>query len=56
MTIGTIVAACLLAAAVVLAAGKIYRDKKKGRGGCSFGCSSCAMKDSCHKRKGDQND
>ncbi len=29
----------------------ISEIKKKKRGGCSCGCSSCAMKDSCHTKE-----
>lgn len=38
----------LLGAAVVAAVVSIIKQKKSG--GCSCGCQSCAMKDSCHKK------
>ncbi|MBO4928530.1 MAG: FeoB-associated Cys-rich membrane protein [Clostridiales bacterium] len=50
--LGTIIISILLAAAVVLVIVKMIRDKKNGKTGCGCGCSSCAMRDSCH-RKGD---
>ena len=39
----------LVAGAVLLAAVKILRDRRTGKG-CSCGCSSCASRDRCADR------
>lgn len=43
----TIIICALLVGAVVIAIISIIRDKRKGKS-CSCGCSSCAMRDTCH--------
>ena len=39
----------LIAGAVLLAAVKILRDRRKGKS-CSCGCASCASRDRCADR------
>ena len=39
----------LVAVAVALAAGKVVRDKKRGKSACGCDCGHCAMK--CGKRE-----
>ena len=39
----------LIAGAVLLAAVKILRDRRKGKS-CSCGCASCAARDRCDSR------
>lgn len=48
----TIIISVLLVICISAAVYKIIKDKKSGRG-CSSACSSCAMKDKCHKNKTD---
>ena len=47
--IGTVVIALIVIAVITLVVIKLIRDRKKGKPGCSCGCSGCPMKDSCHK-------
>lgn len=45
----TIIISGIIALVVVVIIANEIIKKKKGKGGCSCGCSNCAMKDSCHK-------
>lgn len=47
---GTLLIGAVLAAAVVLAVFKLYRDRKKGKSSCGCGCSSCPSSGLCHKK------
>ena len=46
--IGTIVVLAILAAILSLVVLRIIRDKKRGVGACSCGCSNCPMSGKCH--------
>ncbi len=47
----TVIIAAVLVAAVIIILVKMVRDKRQGRSSCGCGCSSCAMRGSCHKTK-----
>ena len=49
--IGTVAVLAVLAVIVVLIVVKMHNDKKEGKGTCGCECSTCAMKDACHKEK-----
>ncbi len=44
----TILVALVILTVCTLIIVKMIRDKKKGKSGCSCGCSGCAMKELCH--------
>ena len=46
---GTILVLLIVAGCAFLAAGKLVRDRRKGKTSCGCGCANCAMKGSCHK-------
>ena len=54
MNAPTIVVLLIVLAAFVLAVGNEIRKKKKGEGGCSCGCSGCAMKGVCHAKSSEK--
>ncbi len=47
----TVIIAAALIAAVAGILVKMIRDKRQGKSSCGCGCSSCAMKGSCHKTR-----
>lgn len=47
---GTIVIGTVLFAMVALIAGKLVRDRKKGKSSCGCGCSDCPSAGMCHKK------
>ncbi|MBQ3184253.1 MAG: FeoB-associated Cys-rich membrane protein [Clostridia bacterium] len=47
---GNIAIVAVLALIIVLIVVKMIKNKKSGKGDCSCGCSSCGMKDVCHKK------
>ncbi len=47
----TIIIAAVLIAAVIIIWVKMAKDKRQGKSSCGCGCSSCAMRGSCHKTK-----
>ncbi len=49
--ISTIVVALILAAIIGLVVVRMVKRRKNGQGGCSCGCSGCAMSDVCHAKK-----
>ena len=48
--LATIIVSLVILAAVVLVIRKMIRDKKRGKGGCSWGgdCGSCGACGVCH--------
>ncbi len=51
MNVPTIIVLSIVVLAFVLALANEIRKKKSGKGGCSCGCSGCAMKGMCHAEK-----
>ncbi len=49
--IATVIIAAVLIAAVIIILVKMVRDKRQGKSSCGCGCSSCAMRGSCHKTR-----
>ncbi len=47
----TLIIAAVLIAAVISILVKMAKDRRQGKSSCGCGCSSCAMKDSCHKTR-----
>ncbi|MEE0945528.1 MAG: FeoB-associated Cys-rich membrane protein [Acutalibacteraceae bacterium] len=47
----TIIIASLIALTVIAIIVNEIVKKKKGKGGCSCGCSGCAMKENCHNKE-----
>lgn len=45
----TIIIASIIALLVLGIIANEIKKRKNGKGGCSCGCSSCALKDKCHK-------
>ena len=45
--IGTIGVLLVLGLVVALIINKMRKDKKQGKGSCGFGCTSCAMRETC---------
>ena len=45
----TIIIASIIALLVLGIIVNEIKKRKNGKGGCSCGCSSCALKDKCHK-------
>lgn len=51
MNIPTIIVAAIIAVIFLSIVITGIRNKKKGKGGCSCGCSGCGMSDTCHGQK-----
>jgi len=47
---GTVIVFLIVLLVVGLAVYSIIRDKRSGKGGCSHGCTGCAMQGKCHKK------
>ncbi len=47
----TIIVAAIVASIFIAIVVRGVINKKNGKGGCSCGCSGCAMKDRCHPQK-----
>ena len=47
--LGTIVVLLIVASILTGIIIKMVKDKRKGNSSCGCGCSSCAMRDKCHK-------
>ena len=45
---GTLAVGIVLLVLLIVIARHVIKEKKRG-GGCSCGCSSCAMRDRCHE-------
>lgn len=49
--ISTIIICAVLVAVVATIVVRLIKNKKQGKSSCGCGCSSCAMKNSCHDKK-----
>lgn len=47
----TIIISCLIGLVVIAIVVNEIVKKKKGKGGCSCGCSGCAMSEVCYSKK-----
>ena len=47
---GTIAIGVIVAAAVIAAAAKLWRDRKKGKNSCGCGCDHCPSQGVCHTK------
>lgn len=47
----TIIVAAIVFALFLFVIIRGIQKKRRGEGGCSCGCSACAMRDSCHAGK-----
>lgn len=48
---GTVLVLAVLLAAAVMAARRMYKNKRNGKSGCGCGCSVCPSKGTCRKDK-----
>ena len=56
MNLPTIIALCLVCAAVIGIGVKMIINRKHGKGGCSCGCNGCANKEYCHSKPSTENE
>ncbi len=45
----TIIISAIIGILVIAIIVSEIKKRKNGKGGCSCGCSTCALKDKCHK-------
>jgi len=53
---GTVIVFLIVLLVVGLAVYSIIRDKRSGKGGCSHGCTGCAMQGKCHSQSSENRD
>ena len=53
---GTVIVLLILLLIVGAVIYTMIRDKRSGKGGCSHGCTGCAMQGKCHSQSSENRD